>query len=63
MLNPLPLDILPEPIYYRSAFYRKRRELMKMRNGWAKIDLVQGTLDMLLLRTLLFGPRHRHGTA
>lgn len=25
-----------------------------------KIDLLQGTLDMLILRTLLFGPAHGH---
>jgi PadR family transcriptional regulator PadR len=25
--------------------------------------LVQGTLDLLILRTLLFGPRHGHGIA
>src|SRR5215211_6467676 len=24
------------------------------------IDLLQGTLDLLILRTLLFGPRHGH---
>jgi transcriptional regulator len=26
-------------------------------------DLLQGTLDMLILRTLLFGPAHGHGIA
>jgi transcriptional regulator len=26
-----------------------------------KIDLVQGTLDMLILRTLQWGPQHGHG--
>jgi len=26
-----------------------------------RIDLLQGTLDMLILRTLLFGPMHGHG--
>ena len=25
-----------------------------------RIDLLQGTLDMLILRTLLFGPAHGH---
>jgi PadR family transcriptional regulator, regulatory protein PadR len=25
------------------------------------LDLVQGTLDMLILRTLLWGPQHGHG--
>jgi PadR family transcriptional regulator PadR len=28
-----------------------------------KTDLLQGTLDMLILRTLLFGPQHGHGIA
>lgn len=29
----------------------------------AKADLVQGTLDMLVLRTLVFGPAHGHAIA
>jgi PadR family transcriptional regulator PadR len=28
-----------------------------------KLDLLQGTLDMLILRTLLFGPAHGHAIA
>lgn len=36
---------------------------MKKKNEEAKIDLLQGTLDMLILRTLLFGPRHGHNIA
>jgi transcriptional regulator len=28
-----------------------------------RIDLLQGTLDMLILRTLLLGPLHGHGIA
>jgi len=28
-----------------------------------KTDMLQGTLDMLILRTLLFGPAHGHGIA
>jgi PadR family transcriptional regulator PadR len=28
-----------------------------------RTDVMQGTLDMLILRTLLFGPRHGHGIA
>jgi transcriptional regulator len=28
-----------------------------------RIDLLQGTLDMLILRTLLFGPAHGHRIA
>ncbi len=27
------------------------------------MQLLQGTLDMLILRTLIFGPRHGHGIA
>lgn len=27
------------------------------------LPLLQGTLDLLILRTLLFGPRHGHGIA
>jgi PadR family transcriptional regulator PadR len=28
-----------------------------------RTDLLQGTLDMLILRTLIFGPAHGHGIA
>lgn len=28
-----------------------------------KVQLLQGTLDLLVLRTLLFGPTHGHGIA
>ncbi|HKW46566.1 MAG TPA: PadR family transcriptional regulator [Gemmatimonadaceae bacterium] len=28
-----------------------------------KVELLQGTLDMLILKTLLFGPAHGHGIA
>jgi PadR family transcriptional regulator PadR len=28
-----------------------------------RLDLLQGTLDMLILRTLLFGPAHGHSIA
>ena len=28
-----------------------------------RIQLLQGTLDLLVLQTLLFGPRHGHGIA
>ena len=30
-------------------------------NGTDRIDLLQGTLDMLILRTLQWGPQHGHG--
>jgi PadR family transcriptional regulator len=36
---------------------------MKKAKEEAKIDLLQGTLDMLILQTLLFGSRHGHSIA
>src|SRR6266403_1950415 len=33
------------------------------RDSSERLDLVQGTLDMLILRTLLFGPAHGHQIA
>jgi transcriptional regulator len=35
----------------------------KRKDDTEPIDLLQGTLDMLILRTLLFGPRHGHAIA
>jgi transcriptional regulator len=32
-------------------------------NSSPRIDLLQGTLDMLILRTLVFGPAHGHAIA
>jgi len=32
-------------------------------NDRERLELLQGTLDMLILRTLLFGPAHRHQIA
>src|SRR6266849_464275 len=37
--------------------------VMKPRNTVEKTALLQGTLDMLILRTLLFGPAHGHEIA
>src|SRR5256886_14982708 len=37
--------------------------VMKPRNTVEKTALLQGTLDMLILRTLLFGPAHGHQIA
>ena len=34
--------------------------MSKRKNKQPPIDLLQGTLDLLILRTLLFGPRHGH---
>src|SRR5258706_1426298 len=36
---------------------------MKPKDPLDRIDLLQGTLDMLILRTLLFGPAHGHQIA
>jgi PadR family transcriptional regulator PadR len=36
---------------------------MKTKNTFEKTVLLQGTLDMLILRTLLFGPAHGHQIA
>jgi PadR family transcriptional regulator PadR len=33
------------------------------RKAVSRIDLLQGTLDLLILRTLLFGPSHGHAIA
>src|ERR1700731_53312 len=37
--------------------------IMKSKNAVEKTGLLQGTLDMLILRTLLFGPAHGHQIA
>jgi transcriptional regulator len=34
-----------------------------MKNSSDRVELLQGTLDMLILRTLLFGPAHGHQIA
>jgi PadR family transcriptional regulator PadR len=50
------VDILPEPSRYSGRM--STRHLEKER-----ITLLQGTLDLLILRTLLFGSQHGHGIA
>jgi len=35
----------------------------KESSGQSQVDLLQGTLDLLILRTLLFGPTHGHSIA
>jgi PadR family transcriptional regulator PadR len=37
--------------------------MAKESDNQAQIDLLQGTLDLLILRTLLLGPRHGHNIA
>jgi transcriptional regulator len=36
---------------------------MARKEAQERTDLLQGTLDLLILRTLLFGPMHGHGIA
>ncbi len=49
------LDILPEdPVLSPSMSTKEQRE---------RIELLQGTLDLLILRTLLLGPAHGHAIA
>jgi hypothetical protein len=36
---------------------------MSTRDEDERIELLQGTLDLLILRTLLFGPIHGHAIA
>lgn len=54
-LHASPLDILPEPGY--------RLPRMSTREENARIELLQGTLDLLILRTLLPGRAHGHAVA
>src|SRR5271154_87457 len=37
--------------------------IMTSKNSPSRTELLQGTLDMLILRTLLFGPAHGHQIA
>ena len=37
--------------------------MTRRQSGPNRTDILQGTLDMLILRTLLFGPVHGHGIA
>jgi PadR family transcriptional regulator, regulatory protein PadR len=37
--------------------------MRKQQDQQDPLDMLQGTLDMLILRTLLFGPRHGHAIA
>ncbi len=36
---------------------------MSTQESKGKLDLLQGTLDLLILRTLIFGPQHGQGIA
>jgi PadR family transcriptional regulator PadR len=49
------VDILPELDGYSGQ--------MSTQNEKEKLELLQGTLDLLILRTLIFGPQHGQGIA
>lgn len=49
------LDILGEPAY--------PPHLVSTKNDRKRVELLQGTLDLLILRTLLWGPAHGHAVA
>src|SRR5579884_2286823 len=53
--RPIPLDILPEQASYSSR--------MSTREQNERIELLQGTLDLLILRTLQLGPAHGQAIA
>ena len=55
MLTASLVDILPK----RRAYLGR----MTTRDEKERIALLQGTLDLLILRTLLFGPQHGQGIA
>ncbi len=48
---------------FRLTSYPKRRSLGNMSTQNERLDLLQGTLDLLILRTLIFGPQHGQGIA
>src|SRR5271156_1450763 len=49
------VDILPEADRYSGY--------MSTQKDREKLELLQGTLDLLILRTLIFGPEHGQGIA
>ena len=56
------VDNLPETLYCSSRT-STTLAMTRRQSGPNRTDILQGTLDMLILRTLLFGPVHGHGIA
>jgi len=46
--------------YLPSAFIEGRTSSMTKEQAKQRANLLQGTLDMLILRTLIYGPAHGH---
>src|SRR5262245_39232128 len=51
------------PMGRHSTLDRDTLSAMTVSAGRQRTELLQGTLDMLILRTLLFGPAHGHEIA
>ena len=56
---PAPLDIRWSNVYYQRKV-ECRHSTMTRQEQQSRAGLLQGTLDMLVLRTLLYGPAHGH---
>ena len=56
-MNPSPFTLT---FYGKLAIFSRR---MSTKEQKARIELLQGTLDLLILRTLLLGPTHGHAIA
>ena len=56
---PAPLDIRWSNVYYQRKV-EGRHSTMTRQEQQSRAGLLQGTLDMLVLRTLLYGPAHGH---
>ncbi len=54
-------DVGVDYLHPKAAGYRGRRLLAKKNEYKNRIELVQGTLDMLILKTLQWGPQHGYG--
>jgi hypothetical protein len=52
---PCGVDILPKVCMLGSHVYPKGERAKE------RLELLQGTLDLLILRTLIFGPQHGQG--